>query len=114
MNIIYAAITIFGMAAILGIYLLSLVLRDRQTHKAAAIIHGLFAVTGLILLITYCKGNEQSPLVSIVVFAIAAMGGLILAYKDMTGKKIPKWLGVAHGLTAVIGFSFLIFFACCQ
>jgi hypothetical protein len=49
MNIIYAAITIFGMTAILGIYLLSLVLRDRQTPKAAAIIHGLFAVTGLIL-----------------------------------------------------------------
>jgi len=114
MKIIYAAITIFGMAAILGTYLLSLVLRNRETSKPAAIVHGLFAITGLILLIVYSKGNEGSPIVSIVVFTIAAMGGLILVYKDLTGKKIPKWLGIAHGLTAVIGFAFLILFACCQ
>ena len=102
------------MTAILGIYLLSLVLRDKQTPKTAAIIHGLFAVTGLILLISYSRGNEQSPMVSIVVFVIAALGGLTLAYKDMTGKQIPKWLAITHGLTAVIGFAFLVLFACLQ
>jgi hypothetical protein len=114
MNIIYAAITIFSMTAILGIYLISLVLRDKQTPKGIAIIHGLFAVTGLLLLITYSNGNEQSPVVSIIVFIIAALGGLVLIYKDLTGQPIPKWLAITHGLTAVVGFTFLILFACCK
>jgi hypothetical protein len=114
MNIIYTAITIFSMTAILGIYLLSLVLRDKQTPKAVAVVHGLFAITGLLLLITYSTGNEQSPTVSIVVFVIAALGGLVLFYKDVNGNPIPKWLGMVHGLTAVMGFAFLILFACCK
>jgi len=112
MNIIYAAITIFSMTALLGIYLISLVLRDKQTPKSVAVVHGLFAITGLLLLITYSNGNEQSPMVSIVVFVIAALGGLVLFYKDVTEKQIPKWLALTHGLTAVIGFAFLVLFAC--
>ena len=114
MNIIYTAITIFSMTAILGIYLISLVLRDKQTPKGIAIVHGLFAATGLILLLTYSNGSEQSPIVSIVVFVIAALGGLILVYKDVVEKQVPKWLAITHGLTAVIGFAFLILFACCK
>jgi hypothetical protein len=114
MDIICTAITILSMTALLGIYLLSLVLRNKETPKAAALLHGLFAVTGLLLLISYSNGSEQSPLVSIVVFVIAALGGLVLFYKDVTGKQIPKWLAVVHGLTALIGFVFLVLFACCK
>lgn len=102
------------MTAILGMYLLSLVLRNKQTPKGATIIHGLFAVIGLALLIIYCFGNNPGPLVSIIVFSIAALGGGILAYKDITGRRIPKWLGIVHGLTAVTGFVFLLVFACCK
>jgi hypothetical protein len=114
MYIIYTAITIFSMTAILGIYLLSLVMRDRQTPRSIAIVHGLFALTGLILLITYSNGSEASPLVSLVVFTIAALGGLVLIYKDVIEKQVPKWLALTHGLTALIGFSFLVVFACCK
>lgn len=114
MKTIYTAITIFSMTAILGLYLLSLVLRDKETPKMVAFIHGLFAVTGLILLIAYYNGNETGPLVSTIVFSIAALGGLILIYKDLTGNKVPKWLGILHGLTAVTGFIFLLCFAFCS
>jgi len=102
------------MTAILGIYLISFVLRNQQTPKAVAILHGLFAVTGLVLLISYSNGSEPSPIVSIVVFVIAALGGLILIYKDVIEKQVPKWLAITHGLTAVIGFAFLVLFACCK
>lgn len=114
MGIIYSAIAILGITAILGMYLLSLVLRDKETPKGMAIIHGLFAVAGLVLLINYCLGNETGPLVSIIAFSIAAMGGFILIYTDITGRKIPKWLGIVHGLTAITGYAFLLWFAFCQ
>ena len=113
MKTIYTAIAILGMTALFGMYLLSLVLRNKETPKGVAMIHGTFAVIGLVLLIVYCTGNKSGPLVSIVVFSMAAFGGLIMFYIKSTGKKIPKWLGIAHGLTAVIGFSLLIWFACC-
>ncbi|MBK5284918.1 MAG: hypothetical protein JJE25_05915 [Bacteroidia bacterium] len=111
MGTIYSAIAIFGMTAILGMYLLSLVLRNKQTPKGVAILHGLFAVTGLVLLIIYCFGNGPGPWVSVIVFTIAALGGFILVYKDITGRKVPKWLGIVHGLTAVAGFALLLVFA---
>lgn len=111
MEIIYTAITIFGIAAILGMYLLSLVMRDKETPKGASIIHGLFAAIGLGLLVIYCAGRQPGPVASIIVFTIAALGGVVLIYKDITGRKVPKWLGILHGLTALAGFLILIDFA---
>lgn len=110
MGTIYAAIAIFGMTAVAGMYLLTLVFRGKETPKAVSLIHGLLAVTGLVLLIVYCTGHDPAPVESIVVFVIAALGGFVLIYKDLTGK-IPKWLGVAHGLIAVTGFILLLVFA---
>lgn len=99
------------MTAILGMYLLSLLLRNKHIPKGAAIIHGLFAVVGLILLITYCFGSQPDPLASIIVFSIAALGGFIMGYRDITGSEVPKWLGIVHGLTAIAGFTILFVFA---
>ena len=111
---IYSIIAIFGITAVIGMYLLSLVLRDKETPKGAAIIHGLFAVIGLVLLINYCLGNETGPLVSSIVLFIAAMEGFLLIYIDITGRKIPKWLSTMHGLTTIAGYAFLLWFAFCQ
>ena len=111
MGTIYAAIGIFGMTAIAGMYLLSLVLRSKETPKGVTIIHGLLAVTALVLLIVYCVGHKPGPWVSIIIFAVAAMGGFILNYRDITGKSVPKWLGVIHGVTAIGGFALLLWFA---
>lgn len=111
MNMIYTAIAIFGMTVILGIYLLSLILRDKKTPKGAAFVHGLFAVIGLVLLIVYSVGNDPGPIESIIAFVIAALGGFVLVYKDVTGKGTPKWLGIVHGLAAVIGYALLVVFA---
>lgn len=90
--------------------LLSYVLREKETPKGAVITHGLFAVVGLILLILYAV-NQPGPIESIVLFVIAALGGVVMLVRDLSGKKIPKWLGVLHGLLAVSGFIFLLVFA---
>ncbi len=113
MNVIYAAIAILGMTAIVGMYLLSLILRNKQVPKGATIVHGLFAVLAVILLVVYCYTNQTGPLVSIIVFIVAAFAGVILNYRDITGKSVPKWLAISHGLVAVVGFSLLIAFAFC-
>jgi hypothetical protein len=114
MEIIYAAIAIFGMTAIFGMYLLSLILRTKATPKGVTIIHGVMAVIAVVLLIIYCFMHQPGPWVSIIVFLLAASGGFILNYRDITGKSVPKWLGVIHGLTAITGFALLIGFVCCH
>jgi len=104
------AIVCFALAAILGLYLLSFVLRNKNTPKGIAFIHGPVASVGLILLIIYAFFHSPSPIVSIVLFVLAALGGLMLIYRDLTGKSVPKWLAIGHGLIAVTGFIFLIVF----
>lgn len=111
MELIFAAIAIFALAALVGAYLLSLVLREQKTPKIVTLLHGTFAVTGLILLVVYYTRNEVGPLASIIVFATAALGGLVLFYTDITGKPIPKWLAVGHGVIALTGFALLLAFA---
>ena len=111
MGTIYAAVAIFGMTAIFGMYLLSLILRTKATPKGVTIIHGVLAVVALVLLIIYCVGHKPGPWVSIIVFSIAATGGLILNYRNITGKTVPKWLGIGHGLIAITGFALLLWFA---
>jgi hypothetical protein len=104
------AIVLFAFAALLGLYLLSYVLRDKETPKAVAFIHGPVAATGLILLIIYAYYHSPSPWVSIILFALAAMGGLMLIYKDLTGHPVPKALALGHGITAIVAFIFLLKF----
>lgn len=111
MTTIYTAIAILGMGAIIGMYMISLVLTDKRPPKAASFIHGLFAVTGVGLLIYYCTKNSPSPIESVIILAIAVLLGLMVWWTDITGQKIPKWLAVLHGLTAVGGYTLLLVFA---
>ena len=107
---IYTAIAFFALAAILGMILLSYVLKEKETPKGVVFTHGPLAATGLVLLIIYTV-NQPGPVESIVLFTIAALGGIVMLMRDLSGKKIPKWLAVLHGLIAVSGFIFLLVFA---
>jgi Na+/phosphate symporter len=109
---VYPIIGMFGIAAILGIYLLTLVLANKNTSKGVAFAHGFMAILALAMLIVYSLSNIDGPAECVVLFGIAAFGGLVLIYKDLSGKPIPKWLALGHGIIAVLGFVFLILFAC--
>ncbi len=113
MGTIYAAIVILGLTAILGMYLLTLVLRSKSLPKGVTIIHGVLATSALILLIIYSFGPAPGPGASIIVLLVAASGGFTMNYRDLTGKPVPKWLGIAHGLTAIAGLGLLLWFAFC-
>ena len=108
---ITTAIALFSLAALLGMFLLTFVLRGKETPKAVVFTHGPLAAAGLVLLIIYLFQESPGPVESVVLFTIAAIGGVVMVYKDLTGKKIPKWLAIAHGLIAICGFIFLLIFA---
>jgi hypothetical protein len=111
MNLIYASIGFFALAALLGMYLLSFVLQGKETPKAIVFTHGPMAAIGVVLLIIYATKGGPNPTESIVLFVLAALGGLFMVFRDLTGKPIPKFLAVGHGLLAVTGFIFLLIFA---
>lgn len=111
MSTLYTVIAMLGMGAIVGMYMLTLVLKDQRPPRIASVIHGIFVGIGIALLIWYSMGHEPGPSGSIAILLIAALVGIVLVYKDITGKVIPKWLAVLHGLTAVIGFTLLSIFA---
>jgi hypothetical protein len=104
-------IGLFSITALLGMYLLTFVLKGKATPKAIVFTHGPLAAIALILLIVYAYREGPEPLESIVLFTLAAMGGFVLVFRDLTGRSIPKWLAVGHGLLAVTGFVFLLIFA---
>lgn len=111
MELIYTAIVFFSAAALLGIYLLSLVLRGKETSKSIAITHGLMAATALVLLIVHTVKTGADIVQIIVLFVIAALGGIILFARDIRGKSLPKSLAIVHGLLAVSAFIFLLVYA---
>ena len=108
---IYTAIGFFSLAAILGMFLLSFILREKETPKGVAVAHGLLAATGLVLLVVYTTQHTPRPLESLILFVIAATGGFIVFARDIMNKTLPKWLAVVHGLAAVSGFILLLVFA---
>jgi len=104
------ALGFFLSAAVLGIYLLSMVLGAKPIPKTVAIIHGIFAVTGLLLLIAYPFYFHPAPILSMILFVFAALGGAAMAYKGITGKAVPAWMAMGHGTVAIIGVATLVVF----
>lgn len=108
MNTIYAIVGLFALGAVIGMYLLALVLQKKETPKFVAVVHGLFVAAALVMLIVY---NTKNPgvLDAIVLFVIAALGGIVLFVRDITAKPLPRWLALTHALVAVAGFVVLLF-----
>jgi hypothetical protein len=108
MGLIYTAIALFAVAALIGIYLISFVLQKKETPKAIAVVHGLLAATALILVIVHTVQTGADLVQVIALFVITALGGIVLFARDIMGKSLPKALAVVHGLLAVTSFVFLL------
>ncbi len=110
MNTLYAIIGLFAIGALVGLYLLALVLQNKETPKLVTLIHGTFVATALIMLIYYTMNTAPRPVEAVVLFILAAIGGVVVFYKDISRQPIPKWLAVGHGLIAITGFIFLLMY----
>lgn len=97
---------LFGLAALGGIYLLSYILKDKKTPKGVALIHGSVGVFAVIFLLIASLYNHKL-VYSLVLFILAAIGGVVLFIYDLYGKTIPKSFALAHGLMAIAGLAAL-------
>ena len=111
MNILYLIISLFALGAIIGMYLLALVLQKKETPKFVAFIHGAFVAAAFTLLIYYDYHHQAGLIECITLFIVAALGGITLIIRDFTGKALPSWLAIGHGFIALSGFIFLLIYA---
>src|SRR5688572_6269173 len=107
---LYGSIAFFVLAAMLGVYMVTFLFRDREIPKGIAFIHGPLAIVGLVLLLVYAfeSQKEDDHLISIILFVVAAIGGFIMLGRDLLRKPVPKWLAVVHALAAVAALVLII------
>jgi hypothetical protein len=109
---LYVAIVLFLVAAVLGGIVAYAIMAGRPTPKLAVYLHGALAAAGLGITAWYAiQHPEKYPLVSIAILAIAALGGFVLFARDMMKKPGPLALVIIHALAAVGGVAALLVFA---
>jgi len=106
------AIILFIIAAMFGLIVVTAVLRNQPTPKPVVFIHGLIAATALVIVIYYYYQGHANTLLltSLVIFVLAALGGLTMFTIDMSKKPIPKALAIIHPLAAATALVLLIIY----
>lgn len=101
---------LFAAAALGGLYLANSYFRGGAMSGSVAVIHGVAAATGLVLLLSAVLfGNANGiSTAALVVFVVAALGGFVLASFHLRGQRHPGGLVIGHALIAVIGFLILL------
>lgn len=98
-----AAIILFGMTTILGLYLSTLVFIKREKPMSVIAIHGILSITGFGILFYYYPITQKSLLL----FTAATAFGVSLLYQHLTNKKYTKWFCFAHGILTITGLIYL-------
>jgi hypothetical protein len=104
------AAILFAIAAVGGLTLAAMHLRTNQPKLSVALLHGLFAASGLVVLLIAVIGNGGFGLegTALVIFLAAALGGFALISMHLRGKALSTPLVLVHGLVAVSAFVILL------
>lgn len=99
----------FAVAALIGIILVSMYSKGKMTVNGA-LLHGLFAVIGVILLIVSAVKGQTTTIsnYALILFIIAALGGLVLITSHLTKGMLPKPIIAVHAVVAVAGFLMML------
>lgn len=99
---IIAAILI-GIGVIIGSVMASYRFQKKHIPKGLAIFHGIFVSLGIILLLIYAltTDSHHKHWDSIIIFLIAATGGIYLFIRDLKKHFFRLWILLVH---ATIGF----------
>ena len=110
-SMIYAAIALFSLAAILGIAILIKWLTKKEASRAVVYSHGIVAAIALVLLVVYALQHKDNyPQVSLILFIIAAVFGFYMFFRSLQQKMSPLSVAFIHALLAVGGFVMLLTF----
>jgi hypothetical protein len=109
---IYAAIALFAISAVLGLTILIKWLTNKKASRGVIYSHGIFAAVALVVLVAFAAQNpDNMPKASLALFLIAAVVGFYMFFRDLKNKMSPMGLAITHALVAVTGFVALLLFA---
>lgn len=101
----------FGLAASVGLYMLTRFYRSLPRQNSAMLLHGAFAATGISLLFyaSVFEENSNVPYLSVLCFIVAVLGGITMAMWDkVMNRKLPAYLPLLHAGAAIAGVISLI------
>lgn len=105
------SIVLFALAAVIGLYMAARVFKGVLPPAGAAVFHGLFAASGLVLLLyaAFFTATPQPQTVTwaAILLVIAALGGFVTASFHLRGKVPPKAMAGLHAIVAVAGVGVL-------
>ncbi len=100
----------FGLAAIGGAVLVSMKAMEKTIPLPLAVVHGVFALIGLVILIMNVIANLENIImgISLALFLLAVVGGVTLFSYQLRKKPLPVMIIEAHVLVAVVAFTLLV------
>lgn len=103
-------IILFLLTALFGLIIVSAVFKNKPTPKPAVLIHGVLAFISILVLAGYLAAGHVNTLLitSLVLFVLAALGGLTMLSVDLKNKPIPKLFAVVHPIVAIAGIVVLV------
>jgi len=107
----WATILVFAVAAVVGLTMAMAVFQGRFPPVASAVVHGVLAATGLLLLLygVLVRGAIGAPRWALGLFLLAALGGLGLAFGFHARRRtVPKGYVLGHASLAVVGVLILL------
>lgn len=103
------AVVMFAVAALGGATLAYMRIVKKDVSMPLAIVHGIFAATGLVLLILGLIRMGGSGIgAALAIFLIAAIGGFVLFSFHLRSRPLPVPLVLIHGAAAVVAFVLLL------
>jgi hypothetical protein len=104
------SVLVFALAAVFGLVLAVRRFRDQPLPTPLALVHGLAAATGLVLLLLVVLGGTAPAFarIGLAVLAVAALGGFFLFSFHLRKAPLPKGVVVIHALAAVAGFGLVL------
>jgi len=103
------AIILFAIAALGGATLAYMRFTNKTIPLLLALVHGLFAAPGLVLLILgFMRMGGKGITAALVIFLIAAIGGFTLLSFQLRSRPLPIPLVLIHGVAALVAFIILL------
>jgi len=105
------ALVVFAVAALGGATLAYMRIVKKDVSLPLAIVHGVFAASGLVLLIlglTGGAGAGSGIKLALGIFLVAAIGGFTLISYHLRSRPLPVPLVLVHGGVAAVAFVILL------
>lgn len=99
------ALIFLGLAVLFGGIILNSILKNKRTPKPMVMLHGSVGLFAILVLVGYIVAGHYSPLLisSLILFLVAAIGGVTLFVFDIKRKNLPLPIVLCHPLIAISG-----------